>query len=71
VPLYLFYRTVFGNGEGLSLNTFNEVNDLRKRFLQIFPGDEKRGEILLFRIFKAESVVKRPPRLPLNEILFT
>ncbi len=71
VPLYLFYRTIFGNGEGLSLNTFNEVNDLRKRFLQIFPGDDKRGEILLFRIFKAENVLNRPPRLPLNEILFT
>lgn len=70
VPLYLFYRTVFGNGEGLSLNTFNEVNELRTRFLQIFPGDDKRGEILLFRIFKAENVSKRPPRLPLNEILF-
>ena len=71
VPLYLFYRTIFGNGEGVSLNTFNEVNDLRKRFLQIFPGDDKRGEILLFRIFKAEKVINRPPRLPLSEILFT
>lgn len=71
VPLYLFYRSVFGNGEGFSLNTFKEVNDLRKRFLQIFPGNENRGEILLFRIFRAEKVAKRPPRLPLNEILFT
>jgi len=70
VPLYLFYRTVFGDGEGLSLNTFNEVNDLRKRFLQIFPGNEKRGEILLFRIIKAENTIKRSPRLPINEILF-
>ena len=70
VPLYLFYRTIFGNGEALSLNTFNEINDLRRRFLQIFPGDDKRGEILLFRIFKAENILKRSPRLPLNEILF-
>ncbi len=71
VPLYLFYRTVFGNGEGLNLNTFKEVNDLHKRFLQVFPGNEQRGEILLFRIFRAENVVKRSLRLPLNEILFT
>ena len=70
MPLYLFYRTVFGDGEDLTLNTFNEVNDLRKRFLQIFPGNNMRGEIWLFRIFKAENTEKRSLRLHTNDILF-
>lgn len=71
VPLFLFHRNILGNGDGLNLNTFNEINELHKRFLRVFAGEEKRGDVWLFRIFKADGVVKRPLRLPLNEILFT
>ena len=71
VPLYLFYRLVFGNGEDLNEATISELKSLRKQFMKLFPGEEKRGEILLFRIFKAENVTIKSPRLNLNEILFT
>ncbi len=71
VPLYLFYRLIFGDGEGLNETTITELKGLRKQFMELFPGDEKRGEILLFRIFKAEDITVRSPRLPLSKILFT
>ncbi len=71
IPLYLFYRTTVGNGEDLTLKVFNEINNLRERFLQIFPGNDKRGEVWLFRIFKADNSEKRSLRLPLSDILFT
>ena len=71
VPLYLFYRLVFGNGEGLNDISITELQNLRKQFMELFPGEENRGEILLFRIFKAENNAARSPRLSLSEILFT
>ncbi len=71
MPLYLFYRNVFGAGEDLGIPVNKEVHDLRRRFLQIFPGSNERGEIWLFRIAKAQEAEKRSLRLPLSEILFT
>lgn len=68
-PLYLFPRVTFGNGEGLSNTMVEELIELRKRFLNIFPGDDKRGEAFLFRVFMADEVVTRSLRLPLDEIL--
>ncbi|CAN5402506.1 Rv1355c family protein [soil metagenome] len=69
-PLYLFPRIIFGNGEGLSDIMINELLKLRKNFMEIFPGDDNRGEVFLFRIFKAPDVETRSLRLPLEDILF-
>ena len=71
VPLYLFSRLIFGNGEGLDKNAVDELKQLRSSFMQIFPGDEQRGEVLLFRIFKAGKVTKRSLRKEIKDILFT
>lgn len=71
VPLYLFYRLTAGHGEGLTEREINEVQQMRLRFIELFPGEENRGEILLFRVFKAENITTRSPRLGLDEILFS
>lgn len=69
MPLYLFPRMIFGNGEGLNKFMINELLQLRKQFMNLFPGEEKRGEVFLFRIFKADTVERRSQRLPLSDIL--
>ncbi len=69
-PLYLFPRIVFGNGEGLPDFMIHELIELRRRFMEIFPGNEKRGEVFLFRLFYADEIQQRSLRLPLEEILF-
>ena len=70
IPLYLFYRLILGDGEGLQEKEIEEIKELRKQFMEVFPGDENRSEVLLFRIFKADGVQKRSPRLPASEILY-
>jgi hypothetical protein len=69
-PLYLFPRLIFGNGEGLPPAMIDELKVLREKFLQVFPAENKRGEIFLFRIFKASDIEIKSLRLPLNKILF-
>lgn len=69
-PLYLFPRIIFGNDDGISKTVADELRMLRKRFLEIFPGDEKRGEVFLFRIFKAKNIEARTHRYDLSDILF-
>ena len=71
IPIYLFPRIIFGGGEGLTANVISELKNLRERFMQMFPGDEKRGEVFLFRIFKAENIKEKSLRLPLSKILYT
>lgn len=68
-PLYLFPRVIFGNGEDLPQYMIDELNVLRQQFLQIFPGSNQRGEVFLFRVFKAAEVEKRSLRLKLEDIL--
>ncbi|MBG9375042.1 Rv1355c family protein [Panacibacter sp. DH6] len=68
-PLYLFPRIIFGNGEDLPPYMIDELQILRQQFLQIFPGSNERGEVFLFRIFKAADVEKRSLRLKLEDIL--
>lgn len=69
IPLYLFPRILYGNNEGLTQETATELYELREQFMKLFPGDEKRGEVFLFRIFKADDIEKRSLRLPLSKIL--
>lgn len=69
-PLYLFPRVLVGNGEGLDALAVEELKTLREEFMQLFPGDPGRGEVFLFRIFKADQVTYRSLRLPLEETLF-
>lgn len=69
-PLYFFPRIVFGNGEGLEKIVINELSELRNSFMKIFPGDETRGEVFLFRIFKADAVEKPTLKYNLEDILF-
>jgi len=69
-PLYLFPRIVHGGGEDLTGQMIAELTQARDSFMQLFPGDEKRGEVFLFRIFKGDDVVNRALRLSLDDILF-
>ncbi len=69
-PLYLFPRLLFGNGEGLSNSTIEELVALRSKFMQLFPGMANRGEVFLFRVFEADEVKERSLRLPIEDILF-
>ena len=71
IPIYLFPRILHGDNEGLTPEVTEELRMLRNRFMEIFPGDEKRGEVFLFRIFKANKIEKRSLRLPLSEILYS
>ncbi len=69
-PLYLFPRVLYGDGEGLDSNAIEELISVRKKFMRIFPGAEKRGEVFLFRIFKGDEVKNRSLRLSLEDILY-
>ena len=70
MPLYLFPRITFGNGEGLNDFMVQELIELRKQFMELFPGNVERGEVFLFRIFKADNVERRSLRLSVKDILF-
>jgi len=67
-PLYFFPRIIFGDREGLDDSMSTELTELRKEFMQVFPGDNTRGEILLFRIFMPDEEKPSSLRLPLNEV---
>jgi hypothetical protein len=42
-PLYFFPRIIFGNGEELNDTMRTELTELRKEFLQVFPGDTQEA----------------------------
>jgi molybdopterin/thiamine biosynthesis adenylyltransferase/nitroreductase len=67
-PLYFFPRIVFGNGETLTDVMKEELAQLRKDFLEIFPGDNFRGEIALVRVFIPDNEKPKSVRLNLNEV---
>lgn len=67
-PLYFFPRIIFGKGEGLSKEMQEELTELRKTFLNIFPGDNFRGEIALIRIFTPDEEKPKAPRLNLKDV---
>lgn len=71
IPIYLFPRILYGNNEGLTPQIAEELHQLRNDFMEIFPGDERRGEVFLFRIFKADEIKMRSLRLPLSKILYS
>lgn len=68
-PLYFFPRIIFGNGEGLNNDMQQELKELRKDFLSIFPGNNLRGEIALIRIFVPDEGEPKAPRLELKDVL--
>ncbi|MBV9962155.1 MAG: hypothetical protein JO072_07900, partial [Parafilimonas sp.] len=67
-PLYFFPKIIFGNGEGLDEQMITELKLLRKQFLEIFPGDNLRGEIALIRIFTPDDGEPKAPRLNLKDV---
>ena len=67
-PLYFFPRIIYGNGEGLTIEMQQELKELRKDFLNIFPGNNFRGEIALVRMFIADVDKPKAPRLDLKDV---
>ena len=67
VPLH-FARLIHGNSEGMPPFMKDEFEILRKRFLQLFPNAEGKGEIFLFRLSIAEEPKIKSYRYPVAEI---
>lgn len=67
VPLH-FARLIHGNSEGMPPFMKDEFEELRKRFVQLFPKIEGRGEVFLFRLSIAEQPKIKSYRYPVAEI---
>lgn len=68
LPLH-FARLVYGNGEGMPDFMKMEFEELRKKYLSIFPGIDSKGEIFLFRLSIAEHPKIKSYRYPLSKVL--
>lgn len=68
-PLYVFPRMVYGNGVGLVQENLEELQQLRKEFLDFWSLNEGMGEVFMFKLFKTKHNPVRSLRLPLKEIL--
>lgn len=68
-PIFLFTRLNHGNGIGMSEEMCAELQQLRNRFLKIFPINENQGEIFLFRLSVAKQPSVRSLRRPIKEVL--
>ncbi|XZF13420.1 Rv1355c family protein [Chitinophagaceae bacterium MMS25-I14] len=64
-PVYLFSRITLGDGESLSDEEITTLHKLRKEFLALC-NTEARGEMFLFKLFKAE---KRPEILSMRRLV--
>lgn len=69
VLIYLFTRLFHGCGEGLDAPTIAELQALRSRYTRLFPVDPAEGEVLLFRLSRADAPSVRSLRRPVDEIL--
>lgn len=68
-PLFLFARLLHGNGENMPEKMSNEVKELRKKFIAIFPIKENIGEIFLFKISVASELRVKSLRKPVESVL--
>jgi hypothetical protein len=66
---YMFARQERGGGEGLPPAIQAEILHLRRLWSEILPVDPERGEILLFRLFRAPPPTARALRRPVDEVL--
>lgn len=69
VLIYLFARLYHGGGEGLDEQAIAELHALRSRWLKLFPVAPETGEVLLFRMSRADAPSVRSHRRPVDEIL--
>jgi tRNA A37 threonylcarbamoyladenosine dehydratase len=68
-PLFLFTRLIHGNGENIPAKMSDELKELRKKFLTIFPIKENMGEIFLFKISLSSELQVRSLRKPVESVL--
>ena len=68
-PLFLFARLLHGNGENMPEKMSDEVKELRKKFITIFPIKENIGEIFLFKISVASELRVKSLRKPVESVL--
>lgn len=67
---YMFTRLLHGGGEGLPPSAIAALTELRPRYMQLFPGDPERADVLLFRLSRTEETpTLQSLRRPVDEIL--
>ncbi|WP_345951379.1 Rv1355c family protein [Mucilaginibacter sp. PAMB04274] len=69
-PLYIFPRIVYGNGEGLSEQNQQELQQLRERFIALTGIDNNQAEVFLTKIAIANEPDLKSFRLPIHQTLF-
>lgn len=68
LPLH-FARLVYGNGIGMPDFMKEEFENLRKRYLDLFPRLDGKGEVFLFRLSIAEPPKIKSYRYPVSKVL--
>lgn len=66
---YLFARLARGGGEGFSKKEIRVLQDLRKRYLEVFNLPGERAELLLFRVSRTDPPTARSLRRKLEDVL--
>ena len=66
---YFFALVNRGGGEGLDENTITELRAMGQRYARLFNVDEAMGQVLLFRVARADATSLRSLRRPLDEVL--
>ena len=66
---FLFLRLVAGEGEDMPAGLRQDVERLRRAFLQQFPLEPGESEVMLFRLSKAGPPTARALRRPIEDIL--
>lgn len=68
-PLFLFTRLIHGNGENIPEKMSDELKELRKKFIDVFPIKENIGEIFLFKIAASSELHVKSLRKPVESVL--
>ncbi len=66
---YMFARVLRGGGEGLDQLSVDELRRLRPAYRRLFMLEEDMGEVLLFRVSRAEPTAARSLRRGVEEVL--
>lgn len=70
VPIMFFNRIKHEGKTGIPSLMMEELNTIRKKFLEVFPIDNNVGEVFLFQCYYAPAPKVRSLRLPVDEVLF-
>lgn len=72
-PAFFFNRLTHGRGKDMPVEVANELSELRKRFLNIFPLETEgkmRKEVFLMKVAKAETIGTRSLRKNKSEMFY-